>query len=152
MNIDVCDDLSTTNKNKRSSCQYYQQIGAPTLIYEGSRRDGLTSCIASKDLPTEQNRELHETFRRRNRTKARWQYGLDVNHIKSSQGDRKYHEAISNKSGLLDSKVIDDGNASIYSRELAHENDEKFQELLDTRWIDGKQQNVRITMYSFIIN
>ena len=62
---------------------YYQQLGAPALIYEGNRGNGFDFPIPSQNLPKDKSRELHDKFKRRNRVRARWEYGLDVNQIET---------------------------------------------------------------------
>jgi len=157
MSVNNSDNLPTTNNNKRRNYHYYQQLGAPTLIYEGNRRDGSTFRVASKNLPTDNNGELYETFKRRNRVKARWQYGLDVDQIESVVVPyfvkRKRKHIVAKPKGFdKDSlKVNDNGSddnddTSICSGNSIDNNDEEKQGICGTRWMDHKQQQTRLAI------
>ena len=117
------DDPSTTNNNKGRNFHYYEQLGAPTLIYEGSRSDDFAFRATSKILHTDKNIELYETFKRRCRVKARWQYDLDVDHndgTNTSFGPRN--------------TVDDDGE------------EDEIQGFCETKWMDHKQQQNRLAL------
>jgi hypothetical protein len=119
MSLDNCDDLPTANNNKERNVHYYQQLGAPTLIYEGSRRDDFAFRATSKNLHTDKNIELYETFKRRNRVKARWQYDLDVDH---------------------------NDDTSIGSRNSIDDDGDENQGICETKWMDRKQQQNRLAI------
>ena len=162
MNANDC-DLPATSSNKRRFSQYYQQLGAPTLIYEGNRRDDSHFRVASTSLTTDNARDVYETCKSRNRVKARWQYSIDVDQLESvtvpdfAYGKRKYRAAkyTKHKNTKKDSnkdEVDDNGSDDYDDRSRTSkiwkddDNNEENQEIGNKRWIDEKQQRNRLAM------
>lgn len=110
---------------------YYQQLGAPALIYEGNRGNGFDFPIPSQNLPKDKSRELHDKFKRRNRVRARWQYGLDVNQIENVVVPHLLRKG----KGNVGSTPTENEDTRIHSENLENENDD-----------DRKQQQNRLSM------
>ena len=125
------------------SYNYYQQLGAPTLIYEGSRANGFEFPISSQKLPKVKNKELHDKFKRRSRVRARWEYGLDVNQVETVVVPHLLQRG-KNKDNP---KARENEDTRIHSENLVGENDEeKGEASVETSWIDRKQQQNRLSL------
>ena len=153
MSVDDCGGLPTTIVGEgRNNYHYYQQLGAPTLIYEGSRRDDLTLRVPSQNQPIDKSKELQEKLKRRNRVRARWQYGLDVGQVESvivpySIQREKNDDVAKSKGPEKDYPNVDENeDTSIRSENSVDDNDENKKQVFGTRWMDRKQQQNRFSI------
>lgn len=152
MSVNDFDGLPTTTRNQGKDYHFYQQLGAPTLVYEGSRSEDSAFRVPSHNLPFDNNRELQETFKRRNRVRARWQYGLDVNQLDSVVvppliEDRR--SKCSSKSKALDKDKVDKDDTSACAESMIDVNDyddDEGENTFEMHWVDREQQRNRLSL------
>mmetsp|Transcript_16005 Transcript_16005/g.40148 ORF Transcript_16005/g.40148 Transcript_16005/m.40148 type:complete len:953 (-) Transcript_16005:3083-5941(-) len=145
MSVNSFDGLPPATKIQGRDYHFYQQLGAPTLVYEGSRRDDFAFRVPSHNLPTDNNRELHENLRRCNRVRARWQYGLDVDHVNpavvpGSMKDKKTKHSLKPNAVEDELGVEDNEDATVDG------NDDGNTNIFETGWMDRKQQQNRLSI------
>lgn len=76
------ENQSTQNRNHRKHNLHYQ-LGAPTLVYEGSRTEDRLFNGLSSTLAIDKEKDLCEAWKGHNRVKSRWQFALGVDQVES---------------------------------------------------------------------
>eukprot|EP00536_Pseudo-nitzschia_multiseries_P009213 jgi/Psemu1/200166/e_gw1.252.8.1 len=144
MSANDSDDTPTGSSTKGQRCRYYQQLGAPTLIYEGCRHDHHSFRAGSKNMPIDKAKDVYETIQRRNRAKARWQYSLDIDQMDSVLVPRVAHRKRIQENAEAKPFCEDGGSSS--DSEIESESNERLGRQTKTLWVDQKQQQNRLAM------